>query len=288
MTCVGAVDLGTNSTRLLIHGEKAEVMRRTVVTGLGRGSSVTGRLAPDGRRATLETLAEFGELLATIGVDLVRAVMTAVGRDATDTDEFLAEAEARLGTRPEVISGEEEARLSYRGATAELPDGRWTVVDIGGGSTEVVTEARGRSLEIGSVKVTDRFLLDRPVADADLAAARAWVSAILGPVSATGGGVVGVAGTWTSMAAISHAADSPDPPVVHHSRIDRGTLERWVSRLARMSVSDTARLPGLDPARAPVILGGAIVAEAALAALSIDSCLVSEHDLLDGIVAGLS
>lgn len=277
-----AIDIGTNSVRLLIEGAS----RRTVVTGLGKNLGTTGKLSEAGRAATREVLASYRRDMDEAGVSRARAVMTAAGRNASDTDVFRVEAASILGFQPEVISGCEEARLSFAGAVADLGEGEWTVVDIGGGSTEVVRADSATSFGIGSVALTDRWLGERPVADADLAAARKAAGAALA-VSPAAGGVVGVAGTWTSLAAMTQRLDPYDPERVHHYRLSRGTVEQWVERLRGMSLAETESLPGLDPARAPVILGGSIVACTVLAALAAEECLVSEHDLLDGVLATL-
>lgn len=287
MTRRAAIDIGTNSTRLLIGGERGDMTRRTVVTGLGRGISRTGRVDPRGMARTLAVLESYREDLREAGVGRVRAVVTAVGRRATDVERFIGEASRVLGFAPQVISGDEEAALSYRGAVADLEGDEWTVVDIGGGSTEVIGAGSSVSRDIGSVTLTERYLGERPVQEGDLAEAREHAGAVLdlGPAP---GGVVGVAGTWTSISAMSMGLDPYRPEAVHHSRVTAGAVQGWVERLSEMSVEETARLRGLDPARAPVILGGTIVAAAVLGALETGECLISEHDLLDGILAGLS
>ncbi|MFP3913644.1 MAG: hypothetical protein ACLFWM_02120 [Actinomycetota bacterium] len=281
-----AIDIGTNSVRLLVAGERGDMIRRTTVTGLGRGLRATGRLSAEGRASTRSVLESYRREMSAAGVTRVRAVMTAAGRAASDVGEFLDEAAQALGFRPEVIGGDEEARLSYAGSVADLEGDAWTVVDIGGGSTEVVGRQGGESYEIGSVVLTDEYLADRPVAPARLEAARDLAASLISPSPAPDG-VVGVAGTWTSLAAMSLALEPYDPDRVHHHRLTRAAVEEWVDRLSGMGTEDTARLPGLDPARAPVILGGSIAASAALAALQADSCLVSERDLLDGVLASL-
>ena len=282
-----AIDIGTNSVRLLVVDEHgADLARRTEVTGLGKGLAASARLNPDGRSATLEVLGAYAEAIAELEAESRRAVMTAAGRNATDTTDFLAEAGEVLGFPIDVIPGEEEAALSYAGAASDLPGDDPVVVDIGGGSTEVVSAGGGKSFEIGSVRLTDQHLADRPVPDQTLADARATVSEVLAPVEPTSRRVVGVAGTWTTLSAIEHGVYDPD--LVHHSRLSAPMLGRWIDRLATLSVEETARLPGIEPRRAPVILGGAIVAEQVLGALGAQECLVSERDLLDGIVAALT
>lgn len=281
-----AIDIGTNSVRLLIGEEKGDVLRRTVVTGLGRGIGHTGRVSPEGMTHTLEVLGSYRRDLEEADVTRARAVLTAVGRNASDVERFRVEAARVLGFAPEVISGDEEAALSYRGAVADLEGEGFTVVDIGGGSTEVVRSDSAVSYEIGSVALTDRYLRERPVPETDVARARELASSVLDLAPAVGG-TVGVAGTWTSLAAMAMRLEPYRPELVHHSTITAEAVGDWVERLRHMSVEETARLPGLDPARAPVILGGSIVAEATLRSLQAEECLVSEHDLLDGILAEL-
>ncbi len=285
-TVVAAVDVGTNSTRLLIRNGSRVIVRRTTVTGLGRGVSRTGLIGMKGRTDTLRALTEYRKIMTQTGAVRSRAVMTAVGRDAADAGTFAADAAVVLETPLEIITGDEEASLAYAGATSDLIGGDWTVVDIGGGSTEIVTAARGASLGMGSVRLTDLYLQTRPVEAGRLSAARDRAAGVLGSQGPAPGGVVGVAGTWTSLAAMTRAAGGEEP-AVHHARLDREAIEDWIARLAVMPLEETARLGGLDPKRAPVILGGAIVAVASLDALGADVCLVSERDLLDGVAAGL-
>jgi len=283
---MAAVDIGTNSTRLLIADQDGNaLLRRTVVTGLGRRVAETGRLHAEGRAVTLETLERYRELIGDHDVTIARAVATAVGRNASDVGAFLDDAADALGVRPEVITGEEEAALSFAGAVSDLGPGDWTVVDIGGGSTEIVTKAGGHSYEIGSVKLTDRHLVARPVELERLEAARLTVRNHLGSRQTDRSEIVGVAGTWTSLAGLSLGRYDPDE--VHHYRLTRQDVTRWIDRLSQLSVEETAALPGFDPARAPVILGGTIVAEQVMIGLGAEACLVSERDLLDGIVIGL-
>ena len=282
-----AIDIGTNSVRLLVVDEHgADLTRRSEVTGLGRGLAASARLNPEGRSATLEVLGAYAAAMTELRVERQRAVMTAAGRNAMDTTDFLTQATEALGFPIEVIPGEEEAALSYAGAASDLPGDDPVVVDIGGGSTEVVTAGEGRSFEIGSVRLTDQHLANRPVSDQTLADARETVQEVLDPVDPTSRPVIGVAGTWTTLAAIEHGVYDPD--LIHHSRLSVPMLGRWIDRLAMLSVEETARLPGIEPRRAPVILGGAIVAEQVLAALGAHDCLVSERDLLDGMVAALT
>lgn len=283
MTRAG-IDIGTNSMRLLIVDDDGnDVVRTARVTGLGVGVDATRRLDPDAVRRTLEVFDQFGRLCAAHGVDRRRAVATSATRDAENREEFLDLASEMLGVRPEMISGVAEARLAYQGAAAGR-EGEIVVVDIGGGSTEFVTESGQVSVDIGSVRLTDRLLPDRPIVFENVETAIAHVEGLLSEVDVPQGlPVVGVAGTWTSLAAISLELDGS----VHDERLDRMTVERLVARLAGLSVEETAALPGLDPARASVILGGAVIARESMRRLGAQEVTVSERDLLDGVVAGL-
>ena len=276
---VAAVDIGTNSMRLLLVQQVGsglvELGRFERVTGLGRGVDSAGRLSEDAMDRTLLALAEFGARMNEAGVDRRRAVATSASRDAGNSEQFFDRAELALGIRPELITGEEEARLAFTGASRDRP-GPLLVIDIGGGSTEFVTSTGETSYEIGSVRLTDRLLAERPVSDPVLVAARAMVAASLLGVTPFSGSVVGVAGTWTSLGAMEDS-----------EILSLAAVTAWVERLAAMSPEETAGIPGLDPARAPVMLGGTIVAEGAMRAVAADAVAVSHHDLLDGVVARL-
>lgn len=282
-----AVDIGTNSMRLLIvHqiGEGiVELGRWQRVTGLGRGVDTSGLLSEEAIDRTLLALAEFGGRMEEEGVEKRRAVATSASRDAANRESFFDRAEIALGVRPELLTGEEEARLAFAGATAGLSSpAPFVVVDIGGGSTEFVTGEGGRSFDVGSVRLTERVLGHRPAPSEELAAGRNLVAEVFSPVGPTPGTVVGVAGTWTSLAGIQYG-----DPRVHMRELTLGQVTGLVELLAGLSVEATVALPGYDPARAPVILSGAVVAEAALKALSADKVVISLHDLLDGVIAAL-
>jgi exopolyphosphatase / guanosine-5'-triphosphate,3'-diphosphate pyrophosphatase len=287
---VAAVDIGTNSMRLLmvhrVGDGPVELGRYERVTGLGRGVDATGELNEEAVDRTLLALSEFGARMRDAGVDRRRAVATSASRDARNREKFFDKAELALGVRPEMISGDEEARLAFAGATdrTDVP-GPHVVIDIGGGSTEFVTLEGGRSFDIGSVRLTDRVLKDRPSPAEQVAAARAMVAEMFLPVSPFTGSVIGVAGTWTSLARIKHGQDTG--ATGYSAELSREDIRGLVERLGGLTVEQTAALPGLDPARAPVILAGAVVAEGAAAAVAAEKVTVSEHDLLDGVVAGL-
>ncbi len=289
-----AVDIGTNSMRLLlVSDDGGEVGRWARVTGLGKGLDASGRLSEEAIERTVAVLADYGRLVAEHGANRFRAVATSASRDAANRDHFFDRAETALGFRPEVIPGEEEARLSYLGATSGLDGGApYVVVDIGGGSTEFVWQedgtVNGRSIDIGSVRLTDRLLGTRPVDFAGLEAACRHVedlfTAVAVPPATT---VIGVAGTWTSLAAIAQDLAEYDRAKVHGWPLGRPEVERLIGLFASQSIEETARIPALDPARAPVILAGTVIARETMRHLGTLEVVVSEHDLLDGVIASL-
>ncbi len=295
---VAAVDVGTNSVRLLVVEKTGagvvEVERRTVITRLGEGVDRTRRLDPTAIARTLAVLAAFRERLTILGVDVVRAVATSACRDATNRDQFLAPAAEVLEEVPEVISGEVEAGLAFRGAISGV-DGPppWLVVDVGGGSTEFVYGEEAPeylvSVDVGSVRLTERTVPDRPAPPPQLEAARREVVRALRGVQlpAPPRTPIGVAGTFTSLAAFALDLPAYDAERVHGSRLTAAMCGRLVDRLAAMTVAETAAIPSLDPARAPVLLGGAIVVATVLAELRLAELAVSERDLLDGVALGL-
>lgn len=281
---VGAVDIGTNSMRLLITDGEVAAGHWVEVTGLGRGVDETGALSEEAMTRTVAVLTRYGRLMDVHGVDRRAAVATSATRDASNREEFLARARDALGVRPEVITGEREGSLAYRGATSGLGSPRSVVVsDIGGGSTEFVTSRRTSSFDIGSVRLTDRMLGDRPATRDQVDRAHAHVLGLFGDVGVVAGEVVGVAGTWTSLGAIDLGLAAYDRERVHHHRLDAGSLHGLVETLAGMSVAETAAIPSLDPARAPVILSGAVIAVCVLESTGATSSLVSEQDSLDGL-----
>jgi len=282
---VGVVDIGTNSMRLLITDGVTEAGRWVKVTGLGRGVDTTGYLSPEAIGRTLPILRRFGELMDTHGVEAREAIATSACRDAANREEFFDQAEAVLGVRPTLISGAEEARLAYEGATygweLEPPV---VVCDIGGGSTELVTADAEVSVDIGSVRLTERQLPRRPAPLEDLVYARALAAGMLAMVEFSNPGtLVGVAGTWTSLAAIDLDLPAYDRERVHGHRITEERLEALIEYLTSLTLAETEAIPSLDPARAPVILGGAVVAEAVMGALAATEAVISEHDSLDGV-----
>lgn len=295
---VGAIDIGTNSTRLLVAESGPDGLRwiehRAVVTRLGRGVDANRVLGEEAMAATVDVLSAYRSACDSAGVGPIRAVATSATRDAANRDDFLDRAEAVLGVRPETISGDDEARLSFRGATTglDLP-APYLVVDPGGGSTEFVfgtTEPEmAKSVDIGSVRLTERMLPDRPADPVDLLAASSSVEAMFHEIELPGapGTVLGVGGTYTSLGGIALDLPQYDRLQVHGSTITLDRLAAIVGELATMTIAETEAIPSLDPARAGVLLAGAVVAEAALRRSGADRIVISEADILDGIAAGL-
>lgn len=285
---VGVVDIGTNSVRLLVTDGDIEHGRWVEVTGLGQGVDETGQL--DSRRmdVTLRVLRRFGETLDEHQVERRLAIATSASRDASNRDVFFDMAENALGVRPTLISGEMEARYAFRGAVTEDLEGPIVVSDIGGGSTEFVTETMAVSIDIGSVRLTERALTRRPADPEQMRRARRIVADLfeavsVGPV----GTLVGVAGTWTSLSAIGQHLPTYDPLRVHGHIMSRQELDGVVGMLATSTIAETAAIPSLDPRRAPVILAGGVVAAGVMERLGADRVLVSEADSLDGAAAEL-
>ncbi|MXX63835.1 MAG: exopolyphosphatase [Acidimicrobiia bacterium] len=294
---VAAVDIGTNSTRLLIWDlgtkgadDPVDLERIDQVTGLGRGADDCGRLAPDSIERTVRVLAHYGRLIERTRPVAARAVATAATRDAPNREEFLDAAQQALGFRPEVISGTEEAALAFQGATFRRADlDQIVVIDIGGGSTEIVTKSGGVSVNLGSVRVTEGFLPDHPARSGQVSAARRAVEETLGPAGPFPNHLgLGTAGTWTSLASL-HLYLSGEPwSVVEGTRLGSDDLDRIVSRLATLTLPEKRSLPALNKKRAPIILGGAIIAEAALLTLGLGEITVTGADILDGVCLELA
>jgi exopolyphosphatase/guanosine-5'-triphosphate,3'-diphosphate pyrophosphatase len=304
MSPVAAIDCGTNSTRLLISEgagpSRTTLERQMTITRLGRGVAASGRLDPEAIAATTATLAGYRTCLDAHGVSAVRVTATSAARDAANAAEFFDAAEAVLGVRPELLSGTEEGELSFAGATAELDpgDGPFLVVDIGGGSTECMVGADRlevvRSFDLGSVRTTEAHFESDPPAPEELSNAIAeaadWFTDLLSEEPAVGSArqVVGLAGTITTVAAVEIGLLEWDREALHHFRLTRAAVEDVFRTLATEPLADRRHNPGLDPARADVIVGGCCILVALLRTLGIDEVLVSEADILDGIVASLA
>lgn len=293
---IGALDLGTNSFRLLVvddHG--GELCRRATITRLGEGVDRTGRLSEEAIARGLAVLSSYASCMAELGVRSARAAATSAARDASNREEFLGRAQELLGFPVELIGGEEEARLSFLGATSWLRGGGEVVVaDVGGGSTELaVGEPGGRpravvSVPVGCVRLTERYLAHDPPLASEFEAAEREVAVTLAEVVAQlqpspEARLVGVAGTVTSLAAMELGLVSYDPDLVHASRLSVEAIRRWREVLFGEDAESRAKHPGLEPGRVSTILGGVVVVEGVLKALRIATMIVSEKDILDGL-----
>lgn len=297
---VAAIDCGTNSTRLLVSDAEARPLeRRMHVTRLGQGVDASRRLHPDAIERTVAVLGGYRKILDERGVERVRMVATSAVRDAANPDEFMDAAEAVVGVRPELLAGDEEGRLSFRGATTGLDpaDGPFLVVDIGGGSTEFVV---GReepvgviSVDVGCVRITEKYLHADPPSPLELSQAISVVHAHLDdvkrevPAVMDAARLVGLAGTVTTMAAVEIGLREYDPERIHHFELTRAAAEDVFRTMATERRSDRAHNPGLEEARADVIVGGAAIVVAIMRHFDFASCLVSEADILDGLALSL-
>jgi exopolyphosphatase/guanosine-5'-triphosphate,3'-diphosphate pyrophosphatase len=295
---VAVVDLGTNSTRLLVAEADGdglvELERRTTVTRLGQGVEATGRLADEATARVCEALAVYREVIDRLGADDVVAVATSAMRDAENGPAFRDEIRDRFGIDARTISGDEEARLTFLGATASRQAGAETlVIDIGGGSTEYVTGRAGGdpsfhvSTRMGSVRFTERHLHGDPPRGDELAAladdARGVVeNDVPGQVRARVEEGIAVAGTATTLAAVDLELDPYDPDRVHGHRLNLGACERIVAQLAALTVDARRRITGLHPDRAPTIVAGCVILLESMRVFELDEIEVSEADILHG------
>jgi exopolyphosphatase/guanosine-5'-triphosphate,3'-diphosphate pyrophosphatase len=295
---VAAVDMGTNSTRLLITDAQGNALERHMrITRLGQGVDVSGELHPDAMARTLAVLEEYGQLIRAHGVTRVRAAATSAARDAKNSAAFFDAAERALGLRPELLPGEEEAKYSFLGATAGLPpeDGPFLVVDIGGGSTEFVLGTSGPeqliSVDMGCVRMTERHLRSDPPSEAEFEACFADVRRILETVQARvdvgrARRMIGVAGTVTTLAALHKGLTHYDPRETHHAVLTREAVEAQFARLSRTTVEERRTIL-FEPKRAEVFLGGVVVLLGILRTFGLSELTVSETDILDGLAASL-
>jgi exopolyphosphatase/guanosine-5'-triphosphate,3'-diphosphate pyrophosphatase len=294
-----AIDCGTLSTRLLVSGPRGEPLARMVrITGLGRGVDGSGSLKPEAVQRALAVLVEYRGVMDRLDVGAVRMVGTSALRDSTNRASFCEPAARIVGTRLELLSGDEEAALSFRGATAELDPstGPWFIADIGGGSTELVVgpEPYGAcSLQLGCVRVSERFLRHDPPALSELAAAVAWLAdqyakATAGAPALEGArGLVGLAGTVSALARLDQGLVVYERDKVHHHRLSRSFVAGALQRLARLPAAGRGALPGIEQARAPFVVGGVLVLATLMDHFGFDECLVSESDILDGLTWAL-
>ena len=282
---VAVIDIGTNTTRLLVaeveDGQVVELERRTTITSLGQGVDATGRLAQEAMDRVAEAIAVYREIIDRLGAERVVALATSAMRDAENGPEFREFLKERFGIEARTISGDEEARLTFLGATSHRNDDQESVViDIGGGSTEYVAGRPGHdpdfhvSTQMGSVRHTERFLHADPPDHGELKELAAAVRETVPDVSVEQG--IAVAGTATSLAAI----DGADR--LHGHRLSLATCERIVAMLAAMPLEDRRRVEGLHPDRAPTIVAGAVILTESIRALGLREVEVSERDILHG------
>ena len=301
MTRVAAFDCGTNTIKLLVadlsvsSGEEVELVRDMRMVRLGQDVDRTGRLADGALERVFAAIDEFKAVVDTYDVEAMRFCATSAARDATNADVFTLGVLDRLGIPPEVVSGDEEARLSYIGATRSLPDRQepTLVVDIGGGSTEFIIGDKHRSLNIGSVRLTERFLASDPPTAHEIEAAADVVDRQLDSLASYGlfldlaHTFVGVAGTITTMAAMALDLPAYDRAAINHARVERDDVHEIAAQLLEMSVAERKTLPFMHPGRADVIGAGALILDRIMLRTRVDSILVSESDILDGIAWSL-
>lgn len=301
---VAAVDCGTNSIRLLVAdldpdaSTLTEVDRRMTIVRLGQDVDRTRRLAPEALARTFAACDDYAAVARGTGAERVRFVATSASRDVDNRDEFAAGVRARLGVDPEVVTGDEEATLSFTGATRELVGSGlaepFLVADIGGGSTELVLGTSGavpkaaRSIDVGCVRMTERHLHDDPPTASQVADARADVEAAVRLAGETvpladAHTLVGLAGSVTTVAAMALDLPTYDKDRIHHARIPSADVHRVADRLLAMTRAERAALPFMHPGRVDVIGAGALVLAVLLENVPVDDVVVSEHDILDGI-----
>jgi exopolyphosphatase / guanosine-5'-triphosphate,3'-diphosphate pyrophosphatase len=317
MPRVAAIDCGTNSIRLLVaeltprHDgtvDLRDLHREMRIVRLGQGVDATGRLAPEALERTRAALADYTIAARRKGVEKVRMVATSATRDASNRDEFFAMTGETLGVEAEVISGDEEARLSFTGAVGEQDpdDGPFVVVDVGGGSTELVLGTwdgrraevlAAKSVDIGCVRITERALKGDPPTAAEIAQARELADGVLAEAFdvvdvAKARTWIGVAGTVTTLSAVAQGLAEYDSERTHLSKLSRADINRLAGELLAADHATRAANPVIHPGRVDVIGGGAVIVQALADGLAArggpDQLIVSEHDILDGIALALT
>jgi exopolyphosphatase/guanosine-5'-triphosphate,3'-diphosphate pyrophosphatase len=299
---VAAVDCGTNSIRLLVAdvdplaGTLVDVERTMRIVRLGQDVDRTGELAPEALERTFAACDDYAAAARSAGAERVRFVATSASRDARNRHVFVAGVRERFGVDPEVVTGGEEAALSFAGAVRGLPASLVPrpalVVDIGGGSTEVVlggaSPEAALSVDVGCVRLTERHLHHDPPTAAEVAAARADVAAALDRVAAAvplerAACVVGLAGSVTTVAALAHGLEAYEPDAIHGSVLSAADVRAWSDRLLGATRAERAALPVMHPGRVDVIAAGALVLRGVVDRVGLPEVVVSEHDILDGI-----
>jgi exopolyphosphatase / guanosine-5'-triphosphate,3'-diphosphate pyrophosphatase len=291
------IDVGTNSARLLVADVECrqvrEAIRRSTVTRLGRGVDLSGQLSGEAIEATCKAIAEYVEAYREAGAERVRAIATSAVRDASNGGAFVAELRERFALSARVLDGEEEARLTYLGASSERPPSEPTlVVDIGGGSTELIVGvgeqiAFHASLQAGVVRHTERHIASDPPAAAEMEALATDVrslieTAVAGRPEASATAAIAVAGTPTSLAAIEMGLEPYDPARVHGHVLSLPSIQRMLSQLASAPLAKRVEIAGMHPDRAPTIVAGVVILVETMRAFGLEQVEVSEHDILYG------
>jgi exopolyphosphatase / guanosine-5'-triphosphate,3'-diphosphate pyrophosphatase len=294
---IAIVDVGSNSTRLLVadvhDGRVAVIERHSRVTRLGRGVDLSGQLSAEAIEAACDAIADYVSIYQEAEVDSVQAIATSAVRDASNGDAFIAELRERFALSARTLDGEEEARLTYLGATSEHPPTEPTlVIDIGGGSTEMIVGSGAEisfhaSLQAGVVRHTERHIPSDPPAAIELEALAADVRGLIEGARAGNEHVgvkagIAVAGTPTSLAAIEMELDPYDPARVHEHVLSLTSIQRMLSRLASAPLAERVEIPGMHPDRAPTIVAGVVILIEAMRAFELEEIRASEHDILYG------
>jgi exopolyphosphatase/guanosine-5'-triphosphate,3'-diphosphate pyrophosphatase len=294
---VAVIDVGSNSTRLLVadvDGGVSVLERQSRVTRLGRGVDLSGQLADEAIEAACAAIADYVEICRDAGAERVAAIATSAVRDASNGEAFIAELRERFALSARVLDGEEEALATYRGATAEEPPAIPTlVIDIGGGSTEMIVGAGAEiayhdSLQAGVVRHTERHISGDPPAAVELEALADDIRTLIADALAEHGGLntsagIAVAGTPTSLAAVDLGLEPYDPARVHGRVLSLETIQRLLSQFASAPLAERQAIPGLHPDRAPNIIAGCVILVEAMRAFGLDRIQVSEHDILHGM-----
>jgi exopolyphosphatase / guanosine-5'-triphosphate,3'-diphosphate pyrophosphatase len=294
---VAVIDVGSNSTRLLVadvDGGVSVIERQSRVTRLGRGVDLSGQLSDEAIEAACEAIADYVEICRELGADRVASIATSAVRDASNGEAFAAELRERFALSTRVLDGEEEARLTYRGATDQQPPSVPTlVIDIGGGSTEMIVGTQDEiafhaSLQAGVVRHTERHISGDPPTAVELEALAGDVRTLIADALADAGGAqasagIAVAGTPTSLAAVELELEPYDPSRVHGHVLSLETIQRLLSQFASAPLGERAAIPGLHPDRAPTIIAGCVILVEAMRAFGLTRIGVSEHDILYGM-----
>jgi exopolyphosphatase/guanosine-5'-triphosphate,3'-diphosphate pyrophosphatase len=292
---VAVIDIGTNSTRLLVAdvagGAVSQVERRSTVTRLGRGVDLSGHLSAEAIDDVCEAIGSYVAVIEDLGAETVDAIATSAVRDADNGSAFVAELRERFALSARVLGGEEEARSTYLGATSEAPPAEPTlVVDIGGGSTELVVGQGSEigfhdSLQAGVVRHSERHIASDPPTAGELEAlaadVRGLIETSIGSGVAAGRGIA-VAGTPTSLAAVELGLEPYDPSRVHGHVLALPSIQRMLSQLASVPLAERVEIPGLHPDRAPTIVAGVVILVEVMRAFGLEEIGVSEHDILYG------